>query len=51
VREFNPGVIEIIRGLLIKQTQFADLLAAYAALSFCVAAFVVASIARFRKTL
>ena len=43
--------VEIIRGLLIKHTHFADLLLSYAALSFFAAAFVIASIARFRKTL
>ncbi len=43
--------VEIIRGLLIKQTQFVDLLASYAALSCFAVVFVAASIARFRKTL
>jgi len=43
--------VEIIRGLLIKQTLFIDLIAAYVALAFFTLIFVVASIAKFRKTL
>lgn len=43
--------VEIIRGLLIKQSLFADLFLACAATSFFAIAFVAASISKFRKTL
>ena len=43
--------VEIIRGLLIKQTEFNDLLPAFAALLSFVAIFVTASIMKFRQTL
>jgi len=43
--------IEIIRGLLIKQTEFIDLLSSFIALLGFVALFVIASIIKFRRTL
>lgn len=43
--------VEIVRGLLIKQTHFSDLLNDYAALAGFVVAFVGASIVSFRRTL
>jgi len=43
--------VEIIRGLLIKQTLFVDLLPAYAALTGFVIVFVTGSIYKFRQTL
>lgn len=43
--------VDIIRGLLIKQTLFVDLIADYIALSLFAVAFVIASIGKFRKTL
>lgn len=43
--------VEIIRGLLIKQTEFGDLLPAFSALLSFVLVFVIASILKFRKTL
>ena len=43
--------VEIIRGLLIKQTQFSDLLQSYIALAGFVIIFVSASILKFRQTL
>jgi ABC-2 type transport system permease protein len=43
--------VEIIRGLLIKQTEFNDLVPAYAALLGFVVIFVTASIMKFRQTL
>ncbi|HDH07962.1 MAG TPA: ABC transporter permease [Gammaproteobacteria bacterium] len=43
--------VDIIRGLLIKQTQFTDLLPAYASLLFFVFLFITASIIKFRKTI
>lgn len=43
--------VEIIRGLLVKHTQYTDLLPAYLALSGFIVVFVGASILKFRKTL
>lgn len=43
--------IEIIRGLLVKQTQIIDLLSSFIALLGFVALFVIASIIKFRRTL
>jgi len=43
--------IDIIRGLLVKHTQFADLIGAYASLLFFVFLFIAASIVTFRKTI
>ncbi|MFW2371653.1 MAG: ABC transporter permease [Gammaproteobacteria bacterium] len=43
--------VELIRGLLIKQTLFVDLINAYLALLGFAVVFVVSSIAKFRKTL
>jgi ABC-2 type transport system permease protein len=43
--------VEIIRGLLIKQTLFSDLLGAYAVLSAFGVLFVGASIVKFKRTL
>jgi ABC-2 type transport system permease protein len=43
--------VEIIRGLLVKQTLFTDLIPAYASLSVFVVVFVSASILKFRQTL
>lgn len=43
--------VEIIRGLLVKQTLFADLIPAYLALVGFAVAFTIASILKFRKTL
>ena len=43
--------VEIIRGLLIKQTLFSDLLVAYGALTAFVVFFIAASILKFRQTL
>jgi len=43
--------VEIIRGLLIKQTEFADLLPAFSALLGFVIVFISASIMKFRRTL
>lgn len=43
--------VDIIRGLLIKHTQFTDLMAAYASLLFFVFLFISASIIKFRKTI
>ncbi len=43
--------VDIIRGLLIKHTQFSDLMSAYASLLFFVFLFITASIVKFRKTI
>ena len=43
--------IDIIRGLLVKQTNFIDLLPSFIALLGFVLLFVVASIIKFRRTL
>jgi hypothetical protein len=43
--------VEIIRGLLIKQTLFIDLATDFLALTIFAVAFVLGSIAKFRKTL
>ncbi|MCF6235432.1 MAG: ABC transporter permease [Gammaproteobacteria bacterium] len=43
--------VEIIRGLLIKQTEFSDLFYAFAALLGFVVIFIIASIVKFRRTL
>lgn len=42
--------VEIIRGLLVKNTEFADLLGAYSALTGFAAFFVLVSILKFRRT-